>query len=72
MFWLSYPPPPPAIGPPQQAVFSSLAEEFGGSTKVVRGDELLKEGDCYPMVRVKKEGIGCSFRESSSISPAPR
>lgn len=34
-----------------KAVFDSLAEEFGGSTKVVRGEELLKEGDSYPMVR---------------------
>lgn len=38
-----------------KAVFASLAEEFGGSTKVVRGEELLKEGDSYPMVRQRRE-----------------
>lgn len=41
----------------EQAVLASLAEEFGGSMRVVKGEELLKDGDCYPMVS-KKEGGG--------------
>ncbi|CAN0524209.1 unnamed protein product, partial [Ectocarpus sp. 12 AP-2014] len=43
-----------------EAVFASLAEEFGGTTKVVRGDELLKEGDSYPMVHAvgRAAGVG--------------
>lgn len=31
-----------------------MAEEFGGSCKVVKGDDLLKEGDAYPMVSTLK------------------
>lgn len=50
----SPPPPSPTTYPLfEQAVFASLAEEFGGTTKVVRGDELLKDGDSYPMVSGK-------------------
>ncbi|CAN0295995.1 unnamed protein product, partial [Ectocarpus sp. 12 AP-2014] len=43
-----------------EVVFASLAEEFGGTTKVVRGDELLKEGDSYPMVHAvgRAAGVG--------------
>ncbi|CAN0085797.1 unnamed protein product [Ectocarpus fasciculatus] len=43
-----------------EAVFASLAEEFGGTTKVVRGEELLKEGDSYPMVHAvgRAAGVG--------------
>lgn len=35
-----------------QAVVDSLAEEFGGKARVVKGEDLLKSGDSYPMVSI--------------------
>ncbi|CAM9629980.1 unnamed protein product, partial [Hapterophycus canaliculatus] len=43
-----------------QSVFASLVEEFGGGMKVVKGEELLKEGDSYPMIHAvgRAAGVG--------------